>query len=72
MSHKPINSKKSGFTLYCPNTQKSVIAGPGTQIPIPNDKATWWQCPECNGWHVSLPKKEVPLSTNQTLLKPTA
>jgi len=72
MSKKFTNPKKSEFTLYCPNTQKSVVAGPGTQVPIPNDKTTWWHCPECNGWHVSLPRKETHTPTNQTLLKPTA
>ena len=48
MSKKFTTPKKSNVTLYGPNTKKSVNAGPGTQVPIPNDKATWWNCPECN------------------------
>jgi hypothetical protein len=49
--------------VYCPVIREQVMANGRKHFSIPGGQATWWHCPECQGWHVVI-DKDNPLRTN--------
>jgi hypothetical protein len=54
MVDKLISPQSKRLTLHCPGSCQSVRADKKKQISVPGGQATWWHCPECLGWHVSI------------------
>jgi hypothetical protein len=60
LSEKILNQSGEGvqFTLVCPSTGHPVSVIKAKQIDLPNGQATWWKCPNCQGWHVRIERAE--------------
>jgi hypothetical protein len=40
--------------LKCPRTKEEVVSRLTDPIKFAGNWASWWQCPACGGWHVTM------------------
>jgi hypothetical protein len=44
--------------LTCPRTQEEVVSRITEPFKFAGDLASWWQCPACGGWHVTIVEEQ--------------
>jgi len=49
-----ISQQQHKSDAYCPQTGKRVGQQIGEKFLLPGGQATWWHCPACGGWHVTM------------------
>ena len=49
--------QKAVLLLTCPVNGKTVKANEWKHVLLNTKTAMWWQCQECKGWHITLPKE---------------
>lgn len=42
----------------CPATGEKIAASDQMRIQFMDERAIWWQCPACQGWHIFIVKME--------------
>lgn len=40
--------------LKCPRSQEEVVSRMIEPVKFAGNWASWWQCPACGGWHVTV------------------
>jgi hypothetical protein len=57
---KETHSSEQGEPLVycCPATGEQLAASDQMRIQFMGERAIWWQCPACRGWHIFLVKVE--------------
>jgi hypothetical protein len=46
-------------SVRCPVTGKRFTAvGDWRSMAVQEQEGTWWKCPECRGWHITLDQHE--------------
>ncbi len=48
------------LVAWCGYNGKRVITTEWRQTTIMKDEAIWWMCPICQGWHLSLMRRDEP------------
>jgi hypothetical protein len=44
--------------LRCPQTQEEVVSRITEPVKFAGIWASWWQCPACGGWHVTIVEEQ--------------
>jgi len=45
---------------WCDYNSARVITSEWQQTTVMEDEAIWWKCPACQGWHLSLMRRDEP------------
>ena len=54
---KQTNNYTDLYYVICPVKGAAVTILEQHLVRIPDDQASWWRCPMCQGWHIFLAKK---------------